>query len=325
MAGSVEGAGFWLPSEFFDDFDPTDKINLDKSHAADEFCFPTEFPYDFEITTGQNNNEKRRVLPTSPQSTLSHQWSFSARSASGSSNGSPNGMTSPPATNLGARNDAVEELIYRAVGQVANLKLNFGDVSGPDKYSSPPKRLDQLYPASNKPRLSVFHNIYQKQGSAQMYQGWSVQKNPTRTGSSDPSGMKRECAGTGVFLPRTYGNISNDCANNAYSADSHQRTGEHILACLTSLVSGFTHTQSSWTFNLLVYLEIETQFSGYSSTPYIPERNVHALNKNFDRINGYVPFQPQFQPKFNPGFVSEYVFDGSEECATCATPTKFVN
>ncbi|GFP86340.1 hypothetical protein PHJA_000777800 [Phtheirospermum japonicum] len=297
MSGSVEGAGFWLPSEFFDDI-VTDKDNLDKNHAADsdsEFCFPTEFPYDFQIETGDRFKEKRCVMSTSPQSTLSHLWSFSARSAGGSSNGSPNGVTSPPATPLGAEKDAVGELIYRAAGQVAKLKLNGGDVPGPAKHSGlpgPPRSLERLYPAANKPSPSVFHNIYlqeqmmkqRKQGSgmwyseAQMYHGWSVQQDPTRIGRSGSSGVlfggsggaavKRECAGTGVFLPRRYGNISDDCAN-AYSSDSRKRPG-------------------------------------HSSAPYIPERNVHALNKSFDKINGYVPSQPQFQPKFSPGFVSEY-------------------
>lgn len=59
MADSVEGAGFWLPSEFFDDF-LMDKENFDKTNASDsdsEFCFPTDFPYDFET----NSHERLEV------------------------------------------------------------------------------------------------------------------------------------------------------------------------------------------------------------------------------------------------------------------------
>ncbi|KAL3650204.1 hypothetical protein CASFOL_006607 [Castilleja foliolosa] len=287
MAGSVEEAGFWLPSEFFDDFG-SDKEYLGKNHAADpvsEFCFPTEFPYDFHTETGDNFKEKRRVMSTSPQSTLSHLWSFSSRSSGGSSSGSPNVVISPPATPLGtAEKDAVGELIYRAAGQVAKLKLNSGDASGPAKHSGlpgPPKRPEQL--ANKQPSPSVLHNIYleeQMMKQQMMNNGWAVQPNPTRIGRSGSRGflfggaaVKRESAGTGVFLPRRYANnsISNDCAANAYSSDYRKSPGQ------------------------------------YSSAPNIPERNVHALNKkNFDRINGYVPSQSQFQPKFNPGFVSEY-------------------
>ncbi|KAK6145422.1 hypothetical protein DH2020_022242 [Rehmannia glutinosa] len=291
MAGSVEGAGFWLPSEFFDDF-AMDKENFEKNHIAEsdpDFCFPTEFPYDFELENDEHL-VKRGVMSTSPQSTLAHVWSSSGRSAGWSSNGSPNGVTSPPTTPFGGENDSVGDLIYRAAGQVAKLKLDSGDVPGPTKRNGllgPPRSLEQLHPAANNPNPSVFHNIYlqqqmvkqQNQGCGmwysepQMHQmrsgravgqmvqdGWSIQRNPTRMG--------RECAGTGVFLPRRYGNNNNnDC--NAYSSDSRKKTG----------------------------------YSG----AYIPDRNVHALNKNYDnKINDFAPFQPQFQPKFNRGFVSEY-------------------
>lgn len=45
----IEGARFWLPSEFLDDF-LVEKENIDKNNFTEsdssEFCFPTEFPYD---------------------------------------------------------------------------------------------------------------------------------------------------------------------------------------------------------------------------------------------------------------------------------------
>lgn len=82
----------------------------------------------------------------------------------------------------------------------------------------------------------------QKQGCEmwqQMYQmrmnqdAWPVQQKPTRiVGSGGRAAIyggggaaaKRGCAGTGVFLPRRYGNSNiNDC--NAYSSDSRKRPG----------------------------------------------------------------------------------------------------
>ncbi|KAL6526756.1 hypothetical protein OROGR_015846 [Orobanche gracilis] len=308
MAGSVEGAGFWLPSEFFDDF-VMGKGNLEKNHTAEsnsEFCFPNEFPYDFEIQSGEHFKEKRRVMSTSPQSTLANMWSFSGQSPSGSSNGSPNGVNSPPTTPPGEENNSVGDLIYRAAGQVEKLKLNGGSVKHAGLLA-PPKNVERLYAAAHNPNLSVFHYLYlqeqmvkqQKQGSGvcycepQMYQmrsgkgkavagtgqhAWPIQPNPTRIGRLDPktvlfggfrSGdvVKRQCAGTGVFLPRRYGNIND----------------------------------------------------GYSPV-FSRERNVHVVDTNLDKINGFAPSRPQFHPEFiNP----EYVVDGLEECVDLAPPTRF--
>lgn len=176
MAESAEGAGFWLPSEFFDDFQ-VDKENLDKNNTTEldsEFCFPTEFPYDFgtksdeilevyihfflqfshfmfSFSDGSHFSQKRWLMSTSPQSTLSHMSSWNGRSAGGSTNGSPNGFPSPPTT---PKNDAVEDLIYLAAGQVARLKLNGGGVAGPTK----PKAL--VAPPRSLPDPSVIPNIY---------------------------------------------------------------------------------------------------------------------------------------------------------------------
>ncbi|KAL6581007.1 hypothetical protein OROMI_006930 [Orobanche minor] len=322
MAGSVEGAGFWLPSEFFDDF-VMGKENLEKNHSADAesdsgFRFSNEFPYDFEIQSGEHFKEKRSVISTSPQSTLTNMWSFSGRSAGGSSNCSPNGVNSPPTTPPGEENDSVGDLIYRAAGQVEKLKLNGGSFKHAGLLD-PPKNVERLYSAAHNPNPSVFHYLYlqeqmvtlQKQGSGvcygepQMYQmrsgkqkavggtgqhGWPIQPNPTRIGRLDPKtvlfggsrggdAVKRQCAGTGVFLPRRYGNIND---GNAYHSDSRKRPGYSPV------------------------------FSG--------ERNVHVLDTNLNKINGFAPSRPEFQSKFiNP----EYVVDGSEECVDLAPPTKF--
>lgn len=288
MAETAEAAGFWLPSEFFDDFQ-VEKENLDKNNTTEsdsEFCFPTEFPYDFG-TKGDELLEKRWLMSTSPQSTLSHMSSWNGRSAGGSTNGSPNGFPSPPTT---PKNDAVGDLIYLAAGQVARLKLHGGGVnSGPTK----PKGL--VAPPRSLPDPSVVPNIYQqqqqqmvkqqKQGCEmwqQMYQmrmgqdAWPVQQNPTRiVGSGGRAAVyggggaaaKRGCAGTGVFLPRRYGNSNNnDC--NAYSSDSRKRPG-------------------------------------YSAAS-IANRNVHAMNKSFENINGFTQSQTHYQPKLSRGFVPEY-------------------
>ncbi|KAK4426973.1 hypothetical protein Salat_1466100 [Sesamum alatum] len=94
MAESVEGAGFCLPSEFFDYF-LMDKENFDNTNAAvsnSKFCFPTEFPYDFET----DSDERLEAMSTSPRSTLAHVGSWTSRSAGGSSNESLNGVPLPP-------------------------------------------------------------------------------------------------------------------------------------------------------------------------------------------------------------------------------------
>lgn len=178
MAETAEAAGFWLPSEFFDDFQ-VEKENLDKNNTTEsdsEFCFPTEFPYDFGTKSdellevyknffsfnflffcsiffnGSPFSQKRWLMSTSPQSTLSHMSSWNGRSAGGSTNGSPNGFPSPPTT---PKNDAVGDLIYLAAGQVARLKLHGGGVNaGPTK----PKGL--VAPPRSLPDPSVVPNIY---------------------------------------------------------------------------------------------------------------------------------------------------------------------
>ncbi|KAL7108713.1 hypothetical protein ACP275_06G129600 [Erythranthe tilingii] len=251
----AEGAGFWLPSEFFDDF-LTDKENFhdnnnNRADADSEFFFPTEFPYDFET-----------------QSTLDHAGSWSGRSAGGPS---------------GRSKDAVEDLISK-------LKLLGGDVTRPTKHSGllpHPRTLDQLRPAATRnPNHSVFQNVYleqqhiAKQGGGiwcsepQMYPmrsgremgqgGWLVHQNPTRilgsghtavlSGGSVGGGgaaVKRKSAGTGVFLPRRYGNIND---SNAHS-DSRKKPGYSALNKNVDYMNGFVqyrphcHPDFAWRLN----------------------------------------------------------------------------
>lgn len=107
----------------------------------------------------------------------------------------------------------------------------------------------------------------QKQGCEmwqQMYQmrmgqdAWPVQQNPTRiVGSGGRAAVyggggaaaKRGCAGTGVFLPRRYGNSNNnDC--NAYSSDSRKRPGIFYLEIILDFV--LNEIRSCVKFNFFV-------------------------------------------------------------------------
>ncbi|XP_047961764.1 uncharacterized protein LOC125206560 [Salvia hispanica] len=273
MSSNAEAAGFFLPSEFLDDL-LLDKENLTESDP--EFCFPTEFPYDFGAKT-DHLLQKRWVMSTSPQSTLSHLSSWA-----GSNNGSPNGFPSPPTT---PKNDAVGDLVYLAAGQLAKLKLNAA--------------------AAKTPNPSLVHSIYlQQQMVKQKYQmragqeAWPVQPNPTRVVGlggraaafgSGGAAVKKGCAGTGVFLPRRYGNNTNPNPNpnNNYIINNDVIIKNDCNAYYAS--------------------DARKKSAGYSAAA-IPIRNVHALKKNLDNMNGFAQSQPQpiYHPKLDRGFISDY-------------------
>ncbi|KAL9163901.1 hypothetical protein ABFS82_06G071800 [Erythranthe guttata] len=269
MAESVEGEGFWLPAEFLtdDDFLPG-KENLNKSfntESLSELRFPTEFPYDFESERKQIP-EKLWLMSTSPQSTLTRMGSWTARSAGGSSNVSPNSSTPAPKTQFAAKKyDVVGDLVYHAAGQVMKLKLNHGDVlGGLQPTRVPPRSRPQFYPDSENPSPPVFpHRNFQQQNECcgewysqqRVYQNrgvrnlsgagqtaWTIQQNPTRVraisfvgggGGGGGAAARRGSAGTGVFLPRRYGNNNNNNNNDSSSSDSHMTTG-----CSTPLFHG---------------------------------------------------------------------------------------
>lgn len=160
MAVAREDVESWLPIEFLTAEEVLmDKENFNKNGFKTELkpslCFPTEFPYEFdslgtssalsspvESVMGSSTEtessdeddflagltrrltqqltvkpEKKWVMAGSPESTLSGLGSWSV-----SSNGSPNGVLSPPTTPYGAKNDTWD-LIYAAAGQVARLKM----------------------------------------------------------------------------------------------------------------------------------------------------------------------------------------------------------
>ncbi|KAK6135858.1 hypothetical protein DH2020_030405 [Rehmannia glutinosa] len=218
MAGSVEGEGFWLPAEFLTDDDfLMDKDNFEKSNktgSESEFFFPTVFPHDFE-TDGDKTHELW-VMSTSPQSTLAHLGSWTGRSAGGSSNGSPNGVPSPPTTPLGAEYDAVGDLIYRAAGQVARLKLNRGD-----GLKQQNEGCGVWYSQQRCTKTGV-----EGQGEKRVkLHGPSSKTRPVRgrcywVDLAAVVRRRKGRAGTGVFLPRRYGN-HND--SNNYSSNSHKK------------------------------------------------------------------------------------------------------
>ncbi|XP_073037362.1 uncharacterized protein [Primulina eburnea] len=301
-----EGAGFWLPAEFFAD-DDIGQENLVKHDLGSDFCFPTEFPYDFQAENLEHV-EAAWVMSTSPQSTLGN---WSGGSTGGSSIGSPNSAPLPSAQVAG-KNDAVVDLICKAAGQVAKLKLNSGDVVRPAGnlgLFGPPRSPDQVHSSNRTLSPSIFQPTRAPPITAkrenpvcgmwygpqqQMYDymsgkavgrmdqaAWPVKQNPTRnigTGNrafllGGPGGgvaAKRECAGTGVFLPRVYGS-SNASSCNAYSSESQRKP---------------------------VY-----------PTSFLQESNVDPLFKNFENMKAaLVQSLPRSQPetRFNGGFMSDY-------------------
>ncbi|EEF31964.1 uncharacterized protein LOC8287272 [Ricinus communis] len=154
-SGSSKEKESWLPTEFLS----MEKENFNKNDFSEfkksSFTFPTEFPYEFdsfgcsptslsspdESVIGSTETEssdeddflagltrrltqqltvqpEKWVMAGSPESTLSGIGSWSV-----SSNGSPNGVLSPPTTPFGVKNDTWD-LIYAAAGQVARLKMS---------------------------------------------------------------------------------------------------------------------------------------------------------------------------------------------------------
>ncbi|KAL9164821.1 hypothetical protein ABFS82_06G128800 [Erythranthe guttata] len=228
---AAQGAGFWLPSEFFDDF-LTDKENF-RADSDSEFFFPTEFPYDFET-----------------QSTLDHAGSWSS----------------------GRSKDAVEDLISKLKlhgADVTRPTKHSGLLPHPrtlDQLRPAP---------TTNPNHSAFQNVYLQQqhiakqsggiwySEPQMYpmrsgremgQGaWLIHhQNPTRIvgsghtavlsggsvgggGGGGGAAVKRKSAGTGVFLPRRYGNIND---SNAHS-DSRKKPGYSALNKNVDNMNGF--------------------------------------------------------------------------------------
>ncbi|CAH9098223.1 unnamed protein product [Cuscuta epithymum] len=195
------------------------------------------------ISSGQNQFESwdSWLLSGSRQQNLPREGNWSGLST-GSSNVTPNGPSqiSSPTTPLGFRNDSWD-LILQAAAEVARLKMNAGEESlmghrrpGPPSFPPfppVPRTREYIEPHLTQARpqsRAVFGGAgpYPENG---MYgapvmggvscdgavRGWPVIPLPG-------GGVKRERAGTGVFLPRRYGN-----ANNAHHCpkDSRSKAG----------------------------------------------------------------------------------------------------
>ncbi|KAF2287193.1 hypothetical protein GH714_038891 [Hevea brasiliensis] len=243
MAGSHEDVESWLPTEFLTEEELLmDKENFINNGLSSEFkpagfSFPTEFPYEFELkgssaslsspdesVVGSSEIENcdeddflagltRRltqqftvkpdnwVMAGSPESTLSGIGSWSV-----SSNGSPNGVLSPPTTPFRAKNDTWD-LIYAAAGQVARLKMS----NEGNKYNDRQGR-GLLGTVRSQHADTILKNqnpgLYSSQSFNHSVSQMNQQLSSTgmRAVFLGGSGVKRECAGTGVFLPRRYGN-----------------------------------------------------------------------------------------------------------------------
>ncbi|KAG8501442.1 hypothetical protein CXB51_003782 [Gossypium anomalum] len=181
-----------------------------------------------------DKNEKTGALASSPQSTLSGFLSWSA-----SSNGSPNGpsqVPSPPTTPFGAQNDSWD-LIYAAAGQVARRKMS-NEASKFINFNHGrllPKTHNHSFmnnsPSGLYPSQSLSYNLAPtNQKANESKQLERIASTTTATAATQcrarnnavggrssgtctramflggSQSVKRESAGTGVFLPRTYPN-----------------------------------------------------------------------------------------------------------------------
>ncbi|KAJ4836553.1 hypothetical protein Tsubulata_013432 [Turnera subulata] len=220
-AVSAENVESWLPTEFLTE---KELLLMDKKSAPlagkAEFqptsltSFPTEFPYEFDSfcplgspgdsllksspeteTTDEDDflagltrrltqqlagkSEKNWVMAGSPESTLSGTGSWSA-----SSNGSPNGVLSPPRTPFAAEDETLE-LIYAAAGQVARLKMNsdgnnnrYYDRQVRDFLAAPTKAQNLVHNTGKTPTTSGIystHGVNYGQNVSQRYQYYQNQ------------------------------------------------------------------------------------------------------------------------------------------------------
>ncbi|KAK8491078.1 hypothetical protein V6N13_122019 [Hibiscus sabdariffa] len=240
-AGSLlSGHGF--PTEFPYEFDSFDSFSVlgspvesvvesTETESGDEDEFLAGLTRRLAYSTSQKltvptlsleKNEKNGALASSPRSTLSELGYWSS-----SSNNSPNGpsqVPSPPTTPFSAQNDTWN-LIYAAAGQVARLKMsNFSHGRALPKAQTnlfngrqTQVQQQQQQQIQSRTRSNLVGGggrpLGLPQSSWPPLQLQPQQKQPqthpgsgmravflTRSGGS----VKRECAGTGVFIPRRY-------------------------------------------------------------------------------------------------------------------------
>ncbi|KAL4289728.1 hypothetical protein GQ457_14G024680 [Hibiscus cannabinus] len=230
-AGSlVSGHGF--PTEFpyeFDSFSvlgsPVESVvESTEAESCDEDEFLAGLTRRLAYSTSQkltvptlslDRNEKNGALASSPRSTLSELGYWSSSSNNNSPNG-PSQVPSPPTTPFSAQNDTWN-LIYAAAGQVARLKMsNFSHGRAlPKAQTNPFNGRQQQIQSRTRNNLvgGGGRTLGLPQSSWPPLQLQPQQKQPqTHPGSGmravflgrSGGGVKRECAGTGVFIPRRY-------------------------------------------------------------------------------------------------------------------------
>ncbi|XP_031094126.1 uncharacterized protein LOC115998644 isoform X2 [Ipomoea triloba] len=218
----------------------------------------------YNYTSAHRHTENGSLLSGSPESMLNRVHSMSGRSG-GSGNGPS--MASSPSTNtrLEAKHDDWN-LIYQAAGEVAKLKMNAGD--GPFRSQclpGAPRNISSVY-SVNVPQSAIPDvHFREARGDQQEYIMWNRQqllqnrrnrvglepgpfleserrrgqvfgwpsqqfssRSNMKTAFSGTGAGKRECAGTGVFLPRRYGDY-----NGNTPTDSRKKT-----ACPVALHTG---------------------------------------------------------------------------------------
>ncbi|KAL3523914.1 hypothetical protein ACH5RR_016748 [Cinchona calisaya] len=247
-----------FPSEFPYDYgssvlnSPVESVGGSTETESDEDdLLLTELTRQLSLHRTQNltkpphhTHEKAKMLSGSPKSTLTQIGSWSGRSTM-SSNGSPNGpsqVSSPPTTPLGVNNDAWD-LIFRAAGEVARLRMNSYSGDGPTRNPGllgPTRRLPIPPPQlRNNGWNCNSQDVLQNMGGRIAWQRQQVQHRNQQqygemglrggvysgcgygygfgcgSGGGSNGGLKSGRTGTGVFLPRRYDN-NNSCRTSEF-------------------------------------------------------------------------------------------------------------
>nr|GMC95978.1 Tripartite terminase [Ipomoea batatas] len=217
----------------------------------------------YNYTSAHRHTENGSLLSGSPESMLNRVHSMSGRSG-GSGNG-PSMASSPSTTTRLEAKHNDWNLIFQAAGQVAKLKMNTGDGAFRNQcLPGAPRNISSVYPVNVPQSAMPDVHFREARGDQQEYIMWNRQKllqnrrnrvglesgpfmeserrrgqllgwpsqqfsrSNMKTAFSGAGAGKRECAGTGVFLPRRYGGY-----NGNTPTDSRKKT-----ACPVALHTG---------------------------------------------------------------------------------------
>ncbi|KAI3819923.1 hypothetical protein L1987_13776 [Smallanthus sonchifolius] len=221
MAQELDDGKFWLPADFLDDeeLDEEDHLNELSRNLAQSIL---EDNFSMTETNFENHRSKTTVMAGSPKSTLFGCKQISSR---GSSN-CPSPVPTPPLS----QNESPWDVLCAAAGEVARMRMTgfkYHNGSRTRNHISPPPPLK--IPSPNP----QFHHIQAAQQQTMKHKQF-VQQSRVRNGGGNMKPMalslsawptlqqaqqlhqppgkravflgnpnaKRECAGTGVFLPR---------------------------------------------------------------------------------------------------------------------------